>query len=100
MTVTRRQARDGYAFSFGSFILPEGQWTDITIKGDWKGTSLYVNGKLQERLEGRKKRVHNPKYNRLENMPIQETLVFPLQYIGDTINGFKGKVKNVKIQQE
>ena len=92
--------RDGYAFSFGSFILPEGKWTDITIKGDWKGTSLYVNGKLQERLEGRKKRVHNPKYNRLENMPIQETLVFPLQYIGDTINGFKGKVKNVKIQRE
>ena len=93
-------ARDGYEFAFGSFILPVGQWTDITIKGDWKGTSLYVNGKLQERLEGRKKRVHNPKYNRLENMPIQETLVFPLQYIGDTVNGFKGKLKNVKIQQE
>ena len=92
--------RDGYEFAFGSFILPVGQWTDITIKGDWKGTSLYVNGKLQERLEGRKKRVHNPKYNRLESMPIQETLVFPLQYIGDNINGFKGKLKNVKVLQE
>ena len=92
--------RDGYEFAFGSFILPVGQWTDITIKGDWKGTSLYVNGKLQERLEGRKKRVHNPKYNRLESMPIQETLVFPLQYIGDKINGFKGKIKNVKVLQE
>jgi len=92
--------RDGYEFSFGSFVLPMGEWTDITIKGDWKGTSLYVNGKLQERLEGRKKRIYNPKYNRLESMPIQETLVFPLQYIGDSINGFKGKLKNVKIQQE
>jgi len=92
--------RDGYEFAFGSFILPVGQWTDITIKGDWKGTSLYVNGKLQERLEGRKKRVYNPKYNRLESMPIQETLVFPLQYIGDNINGFKGKLKNVKVLQE
>ena len=92
--------RDGYEFSFGSFVLPVGEWTDITIKGDWKGTSLYVNGKLQERLEGRKKRIYNPKYNRLESMPIQETLVFPLQYIGDSINGFKGKLKNVKIQQE
>ena len=92
--------RDGYEFAFGSFILPVGQWTDITIKGDWKGTSLYVNGKLQERLEGRKKRVYNPKYNRLESMPIQETLVFPLQYIGDKINGFKGKLKNVKVLQE
>ena len=90
---------DGYAFSFGSFILSEKEWTDITIKGDWKGTSLYVNGKLQERLEGRKKRVYNPKYDRLESMPIQETLIFPLQYIGDKINGFKGKIKNITIQQ-
>jgi hexosaminidase len=92
--------RDGYEFDFGSFILPVGEWTDITIKGDWKGTSLYVNGKLQERLEGRKKRVLNTKYNRLESMPMQETLVFPLQHIGDEINGFKGKVKNVKVSQE
>ena len=90
--------RDGYTFSFGSFVLPEGQWTDICIKGDWKGTSLYVNGKLQERLQGRKKRIYNPKYNRLENMPMQETLIFPLQKMGDEINGFKGKIKNVKVQ--
>lgn len=93
-------SRDGYAFCFGSFALPKGKWTDITIQGDWKGTSLYVNGKLQERLQGRKKRVYNPKYNRLENMPIQETLVFPLQQIGDDINGFKGKLKNVRVVQE
>ena len=92
--------RDGYEFDFGSFILPVGEWTDITIKGDWKGTSLYVNGKLQERLEGRKKRVLNTKYNRLESMPMQETLVFPLQFIGDKINGFKGQLKNVKVTQE
>ena len=90
--------RDGYEFDFGSFILPVNKWTDITIKGDWKGTSLYVNGKLQERLEGRKKRVYNPKYNRLESMPIQETLVFPLQHIGDQINGFKGKIKYIKVK--
>jgi hexosaminidase len=92
--------RDGYEFDFGSFILPVGEWTDITIKGDWKGTSLYVNGKLQERLEGRKKRVLNTKYNRLESMPMQETLVFPLQHIGDKINGFNGKLKHVKVTQE
>ena len=92
--------RDGYAFTFGSFILPEGEWTDITIKGDWKGTSLYVNGKLQERLKGRKKRVYNPKWDRLESMPIQETLVFPLKQIGDPINGFKGQIQQVKVTQE
>ena len=92
--------RDGYEFAFGSYILPVGEWTDITIKGDWKGTSLYVNGKLQERLEGRKKRVYNTQHKRLDNMPIQETLVFPLQYIGNEINGFKGKLKNVKVEQQ
>ena len=92
--------RDGYEFDFGSFILPAGQWTDITIKGDWKGTSLYVNGKLQERLEGRKKRVYNTQHRRLDNMPMQETLIFPLQHIGDPINGFKGQLKNVKVTQE
>ena len=92
--------RDGYAFAFGSYILPEGEWTDIRIEGDWKGTSLYVNGKLQERLEGRKKRVYNPKYDRLESMPIQETLVFPLKQIGDPINGFKGQIKHVIVKQK
>ncbi len=93
-------ARDGYEFAFNSYVLPVGEWTDITIKGDWKGTSLYVNGKLQERLEGRKKRVYNSKYNRMDNMPIQETLIFPLQYIGDQMNGFNGKVKDIKVVQE
>ena len=92
--------RDGYAFAFGSYTLPEGEWTDIRIEGDWKGTSLYVNGKLQERLEGRKKRVYNPKYNRLESMPIQETLVFPLKQLGDPINGFKGQIKQVMVKQK
>lgn len=92
--------RDGYAFCFPSYILPAGEWTEITIKGDWKGTSLYVNGKLQERLEGRRRRVHNPKYNRLENMPIQETLIFPLHQIGDQVNGFKGRIKDVLVNQE
>ena len=92
--------RDGYSFTFGSFILPCEEWSDICIKGDWKGTSLYVNGKLVERLEGRKKQVYNPKYTRIEYMPIQETLVFPLEQIGDDINGFKGKIKNLRIEQE
>ena len=91
--------RDGYAFTFGSFILPEDEWTNITIQGDWKGTSLYVNGKLQERLEGRKKRVYNPKYDRLESMPIQETLIFPLKQISDPINGFKGQIKHINVKQ-
>ena len=70
------------------------------IKNGCAGTSLYVNGKFIERLEGRKKQVYNPKYTRIEYMPIQETLVFPLKQIGDEINGFKGKIKGLRVEQE
>ena len=44
--------------------------------------------------------VNNPKYDRLESMPIQETLVFPLKQISSPINGFKGQIKNVIVKQE
>ena len=92
-------SRDGYSFVFHSYRLPEEEWTDIRIEGDYKGTSLYVNGKLQERLEGRTKKVYRRQYKRMEYMEYQETLIFPLQYIGDALNGFKGKVKNVVCRQ-
>ena len=88
-------SRDGYTFVFHSYRLPEGEWTDIRIEGDYKGTSLYVNGKLQERLEGRTKKVYRRQYKRMEYIEYQETLVFPLRQIGDALNGFKGKIKNV-----
>lgn len=98
---TRRFAfsRDGYTFVFQSYRLPENEWTDIRIEGDYKGTSLYVNGKLEERLEGRIMKVYRKQYNRMEYMKYQETLIFPLKYIGDKLNGFKGKIKDVKCTQ-
>ena len=92
-------SRDGYTFVFHSYHLPEGVWSDIRIEGDYKGTSLYVNGKLQERLEGRTKKVYRQQYKRMEYMEYQETLIFPLQQIGDGLNGFKGKIKNVVCKQ-
>ena len=92
-------SRDGYTFVFHSYHLPEGVWSDIRIEGDYKGTSLYVNGKLQERLEGRTKKVYCQQYKRMEYMEYQETLIFPLQQIGDGLNGFKGKIKNVVCKQ-
>ena len=70
-------SRDGYTFVFNSYRLPAGRWSSIRIEGDYKGTSLYVDGKLQERLEGRTKRVYNPKYKSMDQMRYQETLVFP-----------------------
>ena len=84
---------------FNSYRLPAGRWSSIRIEGDYKGTSLYVDGKLQERLEGRTMRVYNPKYKSMDEMRYQETLVFPLQQIGDTLNGFQGKLKDVSCRQ-
>ena len=92
-------ARDGYTFVFNSYRLPVGQWSSIRIEGDWKGTSLYVDGKLQERLEGRTMRAYNPKYKSMDHMRIHETLVFPLQQLGDALNGFQGKLKDVTVKQ-
>ena len=93
-------SRDGYTFVFGSYCLPREKWTDICIAGDYKGTSLYVNGKLQERLEGRKMKVYYEKYKRMDYMPYQETLIFPLRQIGNLLNGFKGKIQDVTCVQK
>lgn len=88
-------SRDGYTFVFQFYRLPEEQWTDIRIQGDYKGTSLYVNGELKERLEGRTMKVYRAQYKRMEYMQYQETLIFPLKQVGDAINGFTGQLKNV-----
>lgn len=92
-------SRDGYTFVFQSFRLPEEQWTEVRILGDYKGTSLYVNGELKERLEGRTMKVYRAQYKRMEYMQYQETLIFPLQQIGDGLNGFTGQLKNVVCRQ-
>ena len=93
-------SRDGYTFAFQSYRLPTGKWTDIRIEGDYKGTSLYVDGRLQERLEGRKMKAYYEKYRRMDYMTYQETLIFPLRRIGNCLNGFKGKIKDVICRQE
>ena len=71
---------DAIHFVFHSYHLPEGV-EDIRIEGDSRGLSLYVNGKLQERLEGRTKKdlVNSITYGVYGH---QETLIFPLQQIG------------------
>lgn len=87
--------RDGYEFVFHAYRLPAGQWTKVRIEGDVKGTSLFVNGQLQERLEGRVGEVYNEKRQRKDRFWYQETLIFPLRQLGDTKMGFKGKVRNL-----
>lgn len=87
--------RDGYEMVFHNYSLPKGEWTKIRIEGDIKGTTLYVNGKKQERLEGKVREVYNAKAQRKDKIWYHETLIFPLQQIGDKNMGFKGKVRNL-----
>lgn len=44
-------------------------------------------------------KVYRKQYNRMEYMKYQETLIFPLKYIGVKLNGGKGKIKDVKCTQ-
>lgn len=84
-------SREKYDYMF-NYSLPPLQWTHIAIAGDNKSTSLYVNGVLQEKLgntfhvfpNGRKR-------------SYVQTLFFPLQYIGDRRNAFKGVMDEVKV---
>lgn len=85
-------SREGYNYNF-DYVLTANQWTNITIAGDNKGTSLYVNGAFKERLEGRKQTFTNAK----DTIAQIQTLVFPLQNIGASKNGFKGALKNIRV---
>ena len=90
---------DGYEFVFHAYKLPADTWTAIRVEGDYKGTSLFVNNKLAERLEGRTGEIYNYKWKRKDRFWYQETLIFPLQQVGDAKMGFKGKVKNIVCEQ-
>lgn len=88
--------RDGYTYTF-NYAPQADVWHKIRIEGDHKGTSLFVNDQLIERLEGKTRKAFD--LNGKENtMYIQETLVFPLQRIGAPENGFKGKFKNLEVK--
>jgi hexosaminidase len=84
-------SREGYDYAF-NYTVPVKQWSHIVITGDNKGTSLYVNGVLKERLTGAKRHFANGK----ETAQVQ-TLFFPLQYIGHPKHAFKGYLNNIKV---
>jgi len=83
-------SREGYAVCF-NYEVPVKQWTRLAIVGDNQGTTLYVNGVLKEKLAGAKRTFANGK-----QMAKVQTLFFPLQFIGDKENAFKGLLKNIK----
>lgn len=85
-------SREGYNYHFNYTVTP-GVWTRITITGNHKGTSLYVNGQLVEKLEGAVKTFPNTDK---KNAMVQ-TLFFPLQYIGAKTNAFKGSIQKLQV---
>lgn len=84
-------SREGYHYSF-NYQLPANQWTHVAIVGNHKGTSLYINGKLTDKLEGAKRIFKNGK----ETAKVQ-TLFFPLQYIGDPKNACKASLSRLRV---
>lgn len=87
--------RDGYEFVFHAFRLQPEVWTKVRIEGDSRGTSLFIDGTLIERLEGRIGQVYNQRAKRSDYIWYQETLVFPLKEIGGGPHAFRGSLRNV-----
>ncbi|KKO52923.1 discoidin domain-containing protein [Paenibacillus sp. DMB20] len=76
-------SKEHYDSTF-DYVVPEGEWTHILLKGDNKGVTLFVNiDEHVERLE--------------ERYPKMHTLVLPALRIGSDSNAFKGVLDNVMI---
>ncbi|WP_221452763.1 family 20 glycosylhydrolase [Mucilaginibacter sp. FT3.2] len=82
-------SRDGYDCDFDYSVLPD-TWTHIVITGTNKGTSLYVNGKLQKKLYDNFIQFTDKDKTKKHK---SETLFFPLQRVG----GFSGKIDELQI---
>lgn len=87
--------RDGYRYLF-SHKFQRGESYSISIDGDNKGTSLYIDDKLIERLEGNKFEITNSR-GKIEKLHLQQTLQFPLRYIGGESGTFVGTLKELKV---
>lgn len=84
-------SHDGYTYTFN--YTPENRvWQNIRIVGDHKSVALYIDGKKEETLTA---------YKKTEGIStgfmFQQTLVLPLEKVGDADNGFKGKIKDLKL---
>lgn len=81
-------ARDGYLNTFQFRPYP-GEKLNVQVKGDNRSTSLYINGKLVEMMDIRKRYFDEGK----ASINYVRTLVFPLKKAGS----FKSKITNLKV---
>lgn len=84
--------RENYFYQFET-LLDTNKELQLAIKGDNKGTSLFINNVEVERLEGIVKKIKNDN-GKTQNIYIQQTLVFPLRTIGN----FEGSLKNLSVK--
>ena len=81
-------ARDGYLNTFNYRPYP-GEKASVQVKGDSRSTSLFVDGRLVEKMDIRKRYFNAGK----DSMNYVRTLVFPLQKAG----AFKSRISNLKV---
>ena len=82
-------ARDGYLNKFNYRLFP-GEKAHIEISGDQQSTSLYVNGKLIEKMNRQTKMFNK---DGKDKMYYVRTLTFPLAKAGQ----FKSQITNFKV---
>lgn len=85
-------SRENYTDLFDFVFAPDKAYK-LVLTGNEKGTWLYVDGKLIQKMEGKKISFANTdgKISRMQ------TLVFPLNYLGDTKNGVSGIISDLKV---
>ncbi|WP_316767953.1 family 20 glycosylhydrolase [Pedobacter frigiditerrae] len=85
-------SRENYTDLF-DFVFEQDKAYKVVITGNEKGTWLYVDGKLVQKMEGKKLSFVNTK----DTMNRIQTLVFPLSELGDAKNGVYGLVSELKV---
>lgn len=83
---------DGYLNSFNFRPYP-GESIKVRVEGDQEQTSLFINGKLVEKLGRTAKYFNTGKKDKYFRMPVLRTLVFPLERAGN----FAGNVENLTV---
>ncbi|MFD0941083.1 family 20 glycosylhydrolase [Pedobacter boryungensis] len=84
--------RENYTDLF-DFVFSKDKTYKILITGNERGTWLYVDGKLVQKMEDKKVSFPNTR----DKISRMQTLVFPLTEIGDTKNGVYGIVSSLKV---
>lgn len=84
-------ARDGYLNTFNFRPYP-GEKINVKVQGDNVSTSLFIDGKLIEKMDIQKRYFNAGK----DSMNYVRTLVFPLEKAG----AFKSRITNLKVYNE